>query len=144
MPEDGDESASSLRSKLSESHGVAATATARAVIAEKGLSHVTVEDLKGAKLDEIESRAISLNEQRESAGMDALKKMLSDKGVEDVDAAMSEFLEGSPAKSAKVDSDAIGRARQVGASGGPVVSEDLSHIKDDGAAQIRWALENEK
>ena len=117
MPDDGNESASSLRDKLSESHQVAASALARAVIAEKGLTQVKPEDLKGTKLDEIESAAVALEEQRRAQGLDALKGLLAEKGIEDVDAAMQRLLEGG-APQGGVDAEALERARGIGSTSG--------------------------
>ena len=139
---DEDESASSLRQKLSESHAKQVEFAQRAALAElklDGKVHITEEDLKGTKPDEMFERAKSLNEQAEQAGRDALASMLEAQGVDDVDAAVAAVLEGGPAPGAKqqLDTDAINRARQVGATGGPVRSTDISHLGDDGGAQMR-------
>jgi len=137
-----DESASSLRQKLSESHARQVEFAQRAALAElkvEGAVHIKPEDLKGVKPEEMFERARSLNEQAEQAGREALASMLQAQGVEDVDAAVSAVLEGGPAPDAKpqMDTDAISRARQVGASSGPVRTEDLTHLGEDGGAQMR-------
>jgi len=143
MPDDGNESASSLREKLSESHHVAASALARAVIAEQGLTHVKPDDLKGTKLDEIEATALALEDQRKSAGLDALKTMLAAKGVEDVESAVQSFLEGKPSEPA-VDSAALARAREVGStSGTPGQLGEMSELmkSNNGPQQLQAYFE---
>lgn len=146
MPDEDNESASSLRTKLSQSHAKQVEFAARAAIAEKGLSHITVEDIpKGTDPDEVEGVAVSLNDQRETAGLDAMKDMLEAKGVVDVDAAVAEILNGD-GKTPPVNDkqDAVERARQVGAGGSPSLGEDITHLGNDGGAQMRHFFEKQE
>ena len=140
-PETEDESPSNLRRVISETHAVAQNALARAVIAEHGLTHVSVDDLAGVKdLGEIEERAVALNQERADAGIDALKGILGERGITDVDAAVTQILDG---KVVDPTADAVERARHVGAIGDPVRTEDLGHLANQGPALMRYALEQE-
>lgn len=144
MPDDGNESASSLRQKLSESHQVAASALARAVIAERGLTHVKADDLKGKSLDEIESAALALEEERKSAGLEALKTMLRSQGIEDVESAVKAFLEGGSTDTQTPDAAALARAREVGStSGTPAATGVMAEVMqgNNGPQQLQAYFE---
>ena len=130
-----DESASSLRSRISEKDAKARQYAAKAAIAEHSLTHVKVDELLGKDSDEIEQYALSLNEQREQAAQEALKDMLKAKGVEDVDAAMEKLLNGEGG-GPQVPQEAIDNARHLAGSGGPIRTEDISHLGLDGPAQM--------
>jgi hypothetical protein len=152
MADDANESASSLRTKLSESHQVAVTALARAVIAEKNLRHVKVEDLTRFSIAELEAKAVELNAQHEQAGVDALKTMLASKGVTDVDAAVQQFLAGDAGTTQQPDPNletaaAIARARELGAgsSGAGVPGNgELAALANNGPAQIALYFEQQE
>lgn len=143
---DENESASSLRQRLSEAYAKATAATARAVIAEKGLSHVSVDDLKGIGLDDIETKALELNEQRKRMGEDALREMLRQRGVEDVDKAVEQILNGNGSTQPPANNlDGFDRVRDVGKIGNPGDGvKDFSHLDNDPHAQMLAHFESKK
>lgn len=146
MATDADENPSNLRKIISETHSIAAQGLARAVIAEKGLKHVKMEDLVSLPLAELEAKAVEIETQREEAGMEALRSLLESKGVTDIDAAIASLTGGNPdgdgtAEPPAFDAEAVARARGIGATPGQTGKPDLRAIENDGPAQLQHYFE---
>lgn len=101
--EDDEQTGSALRNKLEstlqENKTLAAQLgelKAKDVLREQGLDLVKVDDLKDIPVDEIETRAQSLQEERSAAQRDLVKTALQRQGVKDdeLEDAVTAFLSG--------------------------------------------------
>lgn len=95
------------------------------VIMGKGLMYVTPEDLAGVSLEDIESKAEALEEERSKVFGTAIRRSLEAQGVtgDELDTQVAAFLagQGSDGNQQKGDPEvasAFQRARSMGAGGG--------------------------
>lgn len=142
----GQESGGSLREKLEGALTTNASLAselagykAKDIISAHGYKHVTVEDLKGVKLDEIEAKASELEVSKSALAESVLKSVLKDKLGEgaDLDAVVAGLIGGS---TETVDSSALDRIRSVGKVQGlppQKLAEDPSLV---GPARLRAAF----
>ena len=115
--EDEKESGGSLRKKLEAAleenralKGEVTSFKAHQLIQEKGFKHLTVDDLKGVDLSELETKAAELEAQKEQQAAVTLRRVLEGKGLKDseLDQALQALLsEEDPAGAA------LDRIRQV-------------------------------
>lgn len=131
------EGAGPLRKKLSEVSNLATDALVRALIAEEGLSHISVEEFRGSDPTQVEGKARTLNVERQQAEEQALRRALEARGVTDIDAAIKALGGQNSGGSTQV--DAYGRARSVGtltgAPGGQGI--DISQLPDQDRSAMK-------
>lgn len=118
-PEGNQESGGSLREKLEQALAANATITselvsykAKDLISANGYKHVTVEDLQGVSLGEIEAKAGEIETQKAAQAEAVLKTVLGSKLGDDVDldAVIANLLGNAD----KVEDAALDRIRAVG------------------------------
>lgn len=135
-----------LRRKLEEAlkenrqlRGVAVSAEAAKVIGEKKLSLVKAEDLSGVELDQLEAKAVELQEQRIAERTEVIKGVFASKGLdgEDLDTAVEDFLGGS-GEAAQEDSPWSAVHEASAADGKPAPAVDPSKLH--GVQAIEFAL----
>ena len=141
LPTDG----KGLRAKLEEAlaekrelQAELAALRAREVVREKGLDLVKPDDLKGVALDQLEQRAVELQQERERQQRELVRAALTRKGLSGtaLDEAVEAFLAGdSAAEGGDGEQDVAGVAARVG---GAPVRADQSDLH--GVAAIEAAL----
>lgn len=147
MSDDDQESGSKLRDKLEAEIARSRDLTtqlvgykAREVIEGKQWQHVTVEDLKGVGLDELETKGAELEASKAALKESVLKEVLSKQGItgDDLDAAIGQLV-GKVASPADDTSAALARMRAaqsaVGTAPGKLETQGVF-----GASRIRAAL----
>jgi hypothetical protein len=144
--EDGNESGGSLREKLEatikERNALASELVgfkAQGLIAEKQWQHVTVEDLKGVKLTELETKGAELEAAKAALKESVLKEVLSKQGIdgEQLDEAIAQLV----GKVAPADDTAATLARMRATAG--IQGSAPGKIEQPGlfgASRIRAAL----
>ena len=119
--EETKESGSSLRAKLeaalAENKVLADTAlkaTASLLIREKGFKHLTVEDLAGVSLNDLEATAAQKEAQKAEADAAAVRRALAAKGVpeSELDKVLSDIL------GQDTSSESLARIREASRIGG--------------------------
>jgi hypothetical protein len=144
--DDGRESGSSLREKLSTAHSEIASLAkelvgykAKDLIVEKGWLHVKPEDLAGVKLGDLETKGAELESSKAALKESVLKEVLEQQGVAGDDLAQAvQALVGKVA-SGDESTEAAARLRAAtqvpGRTPGKLEQEGLF-----GASRIRAAL----
>lgn len=117
-----------LESTLQENRAMAQQLSelkAKDVIREQGFGLVKVDDLKGLKADEIEAKALALQEERAALQRDLVKDAFSKQGIsgDDLDKRVEEFLAGKPAETTSTVSTEVDAIRDLGRVDGTQVSQ---------------------
>lgn len=129
--EDEKETGSTLRSRfeqtLGEKKALEATVLelkAEKLISTKGYKHLTVEDLRGVDLSELEAKAEALEAQKATADAEAVRRVLAGRGLNDsqLETALATILGSNEG----ADSKALDRIAQAGKLVGtpPAATED--------------------
>ena len=117
--EDEKETGSTLRSKFEQAietnkalQARVVEMSAKSLISEKGYKHLSVEDLRGVDLSELEAKAEALEAQKATADAEAVRRVLAGRGLDDsqLETALASIL-GSTESG---DSTALDRIAQAG------------------------------
>jgi hypothetical protein len=134
--ESGGELRKKLEAALDENRkllAIAKTAKAKELIEAKGYKHVTPADFDEVSLDEIEAKAETLEASKAAADAEALKRILSAKGLgaNDLDSVVKGLVGKS---STELEAEALGRLRSLGSLSGDAPSRqgpDVSKLTPD-------------
>jgi hypothetical protein len=144
-PEGGQESGGSLREKLEAAlQNQASLATelasykARDLIAENGYKHVTAEDLKDVKLDEIATKAAELEASKASLAESVLRTVLKDKFGDGAD--LDTVVKNLIGDAGQADTAALDRIRSVGKTQGLPAQRPDEDPNLIGPARLRAAF----
>jgi hypothetical protein len=141
--EDEKETGSTLRSKYEQAietnkalQAELVEMKAKDLISSKGYKHLSVEDLSGVDLSELEAKAEALEAQKAAADAEAVRRVLAGRGLDDsqLDAALATILGSTEGG----DSKALDRI----AAAGKIVGTPPSAVEDEtlyGPSRIRAA-----